>query len=338
MKVTPFASDWLGRAMHATLAATLLACWMGMARAESAQPTDEEFPESELVSGKRTSREQCEATRFAVWVVHAKGTECIRYFPSGDIDGAKAAVFFFHGDRLSSRFVEPGVYRDNKASIQLQSAENLSKVNRVPYIAVARPGAYGSSGWQLDARRLKEYLTLNAAVSAIKARHHIGSVHLGGQSGGATAVGALLTLGRDDVVCAVATSGGFNPLARAEDYALRRGRNWGGCDTNGVCDPYAVVEHVGSVVPSPQRRIFVIGDPEDANTAYRFQQEFAERLRSKGHTVELVAAQASDAEHHSLAHIANRTLGWCNAGLPTEEIVGLIRSGAYGLGDVRNKQ
>lgn len=66
----------------------------------------------------------------------------------------------------------------------------------------------------------------------------------GGQSGGATAVGALLTLGRDDVVCAAASSGGFDALARAQDQANQRGIHWNGCDAHGVCGPYNVTDQV----------------------------------------------------------------------------------------------
>ncbi|MBC7954803.1 MAG: hypothetical protein H7Y33_02885, partial [Cytophagales bacterium] len=166
-------------------------------RAEStaANADDEEFPTSELINGKRTSREQCETTRDAVWVAHAEGTECIRYYPSSNVVGARHAAFFFHGDQLDGRFVLPGAYKDNHAKALRTQAEGLARVNAVPYIFVARPGAYGSSGRHTERRRLKEYLSLNAAVDAIKARYGLERVHLGGQSGGAASVGALLTLG-----------------------------------------------------------------------------------------------------------------------------------------------
>jgi len=54
----------------------------------------------------------------------------------------KAAVFFFHGDRPDGGFITSGVYTDNKASAQPRNAENLAKVNRVPYWPTAhRAGA-----------------------------------------------------------------------------------------------------------------------------------------------------------------------------------------------------
>jgi len=296
-----------------------------------AEIPDEVFPESDLLSGKRTSRSECEATRHAVWVVHKEGEACIRYFPSSNVDGAKTAAFFFHGDVLEGRFVIKGAYRNNKASVLLKTSEDLARVNAMPYILVARPGVFGSSGSHLERRRLEEYLALNAAVDAIKAKHGIKQVHLGGQSGGATSVGALLTLGRSDVVCAAASSGGFNALGRAQDMARQRSLNWNGCDAHGVCGPYNVTDHVAGILASPTRRIFLVGDPQDSNTAFRYQQEFADKIAAANHKVAMLTADARGPQHHSLAHMANRVLGWCNAGYDTDRIAALARSNALAL-------
>jgi pimeloyl-ACP methyl ester carboxylesterase len=296
---------------------------------------DEEFPSGDLVTGKRISREQCEALRDAVWVEHREGTECIRYFPSSDVSGSKVAALFFHGDRLEGRTVIS--YKDNHAQMLRATAEGLAKVNRVPYIFVARPGAYGSSGRHMERRRLKEYLSLNAAVDAIKARYGLTQVHLGGQSGGATSVGALLTLGRTDVVCVAAASGGYDTLARAMDIAGQSGQSWRGCDTTGFCDAYNVTDHVSSVQKSDHRRLFIIGDPSDSNTLFKYQQAFAEKLKAGGHDVTLVEAQANGPQRHSLVHMANRTLGWCNAGFDAERIKELARTGAPAIGNAKGQ-
>jgi pimeloyl-ACP methyl ester carboxylesterase len=303
------------------------------APAAAAETSDEVFPESDLLAGKRTNRSECEATRHAVWVEHKEGSACIRYFPSSNVEGAKTAAFFFHGDRLNGRFVIQGAYRDNKTSVLLKASEYLSRINGTPYIFVGRPGVYGSSGVHGESRRLHEFLTMNAAVDAIKARHRVELVHLVGQSGGANVVGALLTLGRTDVVCAVASSGAFDPLARARDLAMQKAVPWRGCDTNGVCDPYSVTEHVNGVAPARSRRIFLVGDPQDSNTAYRYQQAFADKLAGAGHTVVMLPAEAltTDPQRHALAHMANRVLGWCNAGFDTEHIAALVRANALGL-------
>jgi hypothetical protein len=298
-----------------------------------AQPADddEEFPAADLPVGTRTTREQCEATRDAVWVAHQEGTECIRYFPSSNVTGARQAALFFHGDLLEGRFVIAGAYRNNRASVMRREAEGLARVNGVPYILVGRPGTYGSSGRHTERRLLKEYLSLNAAVDAIKARHGLESVLLSGQSGGATSVAALLTLGRTDVVCAAASSGGYNALARARDIASEAGRSWNGCDAHGMCGPYNATDHVDGVQKSAQRRIFIIGDPSDSNTRFKYQQAFADKLRAAGHDVTLVDGQGRGPKHHGLAHMAARTLGWCNAGYDSQRIAALVHGNALAL-------
>lgn len=297
-----------------------------------AQPVDDdEFPPSEVVSGKQIPQDQCEATRDAVWVTHAEGTECIRYYPSSNAKGAKVAALFFHGDNLDGRTVIGyGQYRPSKLR---KMADDLARVNRVPYVIVARPGVYGSSGRHSQRRKLREYLSINAAVDAIKAQLGLERVHLGGQSGGAATVGALLTLGRDDVVCAVASSGPFDALARARDQLSLSRTGWNGCDTTGVCGIYNVIDHVDGVKRSDFRRIFIIGDPQDSNTAFKYQAAFAEKLKATGHDVTLAEGNALGSTHHSLTHMSNRTLGWCNAGLDSARIAEMIRADTPALGN-----
>jgi hypothetical protein len=324
---------WL-RNVVAALTSTLL----GMAVAQPLAADDEEFSNFELLGGKRTSKAQCEATADAVWVEHREGTECIRYFPSSSVKGAKAAAFYFHGERLQGHTIVGDDYKDNRASVLRAEAETDSKVNQVPYIYVARPGTYGSSGWHVERRRLKEYLSLNAAVDAIKARYGLERVYLGGHSGGAASVGAVLTLGRTDVDCAVASSGPFDALARARDKSAQGGQSGNGCDMTGYCDTYNVTDHVDGIAPSTFRRIFVIGDPADSNTPFKYQQAFVEKLKAAGHDATLVEGQGRGAEHHSLGHLVKRTFGWCHAGFETGRIAELIHSDAYGLKDIRRHQ
>jgi hypothetical protein len=96
-----------------------------------AQPADddEKFPAADLPGGKRTTREQCEATRDAVWVTHQEGTECIRYFPSSNVTSARQAALYFHGDVLEGRFVIAGAYRNNRASVLRREAEGPARCN-----------------------------------------------------------------------------------------------------------------------------------------------------------------------------------------------------------------
>lgn len=289
-----------------------------------AQPADydETFPPSELTTGKSIGKERCQRLPYAVWVEHQYGDECIRYYPSSGVDGAKQAVFFFHGDRLEGRFPITGAYRDNSVKAQLALAERSFKAYGVPFIMMARPGAYGSSGEHGRRRLPKEFHSINAAVDAIKAKHRIDRVVLAGQSGGATMVAALLTLGRTDVSCAVATSGVYAVLERAELYRRLHGaRSQPGTDTTGHRNVYDVIDHVAGIKPDPRRRILIIGDPKDQTTAFSLQRSFVERVKEAGHPVDLIEAKARGTQHHSLTHVAFKAAPLCAVGMPTEELV-----------------
>jgi hypothetical protein len=304
--------------------------WHGL----SSEELVETFPPDKIYAGIRIKREECDRLKLAVWVEHGYGSECIRYFPSSKFESAPRAVFFFHGDVLDGRNPLPSASVNNSVGGKLKEVQGLAGANGVPFVAVARPGVFGSSGAHADRRRPKEFHSLNAAVDAIKTKHRIGEIILSGQSGGATAVGALLTMGRTDVACAVATSGGYDVLGRA----LHRGVRRIGCDTTLHCDPYNVVDFTSGVAQNPVRRIFVIGDPLDSNTPFGFQKAFAEKLRAAGHSVVVVEAKGEGPEHHRLAHMATRTAGWCNAGLSFEVIAEKIRAGEYALYDARRRK
>ncbi|MBC7955774.1 MAG: hypothetical protein H7Y33_07890, partial [Cytophagales bacterium] len=103
------------------------------------------------------------------------------------------------------------------------------------------------------------------------------------------------------------------------------------CDVTGFCDTYNVTDHVASVPRSPQRRIFIIGDPSDINTRFKYQQAFADKLVAAGHEVTLIEGEAQGPQRHGLTHMANRTLGWCNAGYDNQRIAALVRSNALAL-------
>jgi hypothetical protein len=271
--------------------------------------------------------------------LHARqGSECIRYYPSSKVARAPRVVFFFHGDLLDGRTPLPSASVNNSVAGKLKEAQGLAGANNVPFVVVGRPGAFGSSGAHAERRRPKEYFSLNAAVDAIKARHGIGEIILSGQSGGANVVAALLSFGRSDVACAVATSGNYDVIGRANRIheASRSPRR--GCDVTGFCDAYNVTDFVSGIARAPGRRIFIVGDPGDSNTPFEFQQAFAEKLRKAGHDAILVQAKGEGPDRHRLAHMATRTAGWCNAGLSSEDITAKIQAGEYALNDARRKK
>jgi len=95
---------------------------------------------------------------------------------------------------------------------QKSRTERTVQVFGVSVIVLERPGTFGSSGNHLRRGQVAEFLVLNSALDAIRQRYNIQQFVLMGHSGGATAAAALLTLGRNDVSCAVLTSGALGLL------------------------------------------------------------------------------------------------------------------------------
>jgi pimeloyl-ACP methyl ester carboxylesterase len=150
-----------------------------------------------------------------------------------------------------------------------------------------------------------EFLVLDAAVSAIKARYAIKHLVLVGHSGGATAIGAMLTLGRDDVVCAVMTSGAFSLLDR------QARRNAAGRQETSAGKKYAPLDHVSGIRSSSNRRIIVAGDPRDSNTPFDLQMLFAEKVRSAGHALEVVQLKGVPPVYHDVGTQGLRLAAEC---------------------------
>lgn len=280
----------------------------------------EPFSEHELQWGKSITRNDCAHLVHAAWVEHRLGTECIRYYPSSGLeDGnlskhtgkSKVAVVFFHGDHLAGH-----TPLGNYGKITPQSLLNIAQKNyrsyKIPYILVARPGVYGSSGNHGERRRPKEFHSLNAAVDVIKQRFGLEQVVLAGQSGGSTAAMALLTLGRTDIKCVAAGSGNYSVNALAAIKLAKMGKKMRhGCDSTGYCDAYDVIDHINGIVPDTNRPIYLIGDPQDQNTVFELQHTFYQKLKVAGHNVTLIEAEGHGPEQHSTAYAAYRVAGLC---------------------------
>ena len=306
----------------------MCALWLGAGTTAQAQepapsPLLQTFSERALQWGVSISEADCRQLTHAVWVSHTEGTECIRYYPSAGLEAAgtasprpKVAVLFFHGDHLAGK-TPLGDYGKITPQRLLDTVQRNEQQYKVPYILVARPGVYGSSGDHTERRRAKEFRSLNAAVDAIKARHGLEQVVLAGQSGGATAAAAILTLGRQDVKCVAAGSGGY----AVKELAVVKWQKLGvsprrGCDGTGYCDPYDVIEHVDGIAPDPGRQIYLIGDPQDQNTVFPLQRAFFDKVREAGHQVMLMEARGRGPDRHGMAHVTYRVAGACALGLP----------------------
>ncbi|TSD54879.1 alpha/beta hydrolase [Variovorax sp. KBS0712] len=244
-----------------------------------------------------------------LWVQAVEGPSCIRYFASRDIDDARIAIVQFSGDRDSVMNLSPTRIPGNTEPLRTLDAQAASDRAGMPWIFMARPGTYGSSGDHRQRREAVEFHALDAALEALMQRHRLQRVVLFGHSGGATAGAALLTLGRTRVACAVLTSGAFDLLERAR--LLGRSKN-GRTDTTGSAQVYDPLDHVAGIPRDPQRRIVLIGNPGDRNTPFALQQRFADAVGKAGHRVEVMTHDAEPPTFHDLKdRIGLRTASQC---------------------------
>ncbi|NVM92707.1 pimeloyl-ACP methyl ester carboxylesterase [Variovorax sp. SG517] len=254
-------------------------------------------------------RSLCPDRNGFLWVQAAEGPSCIRYFASDDIDGARIAIVQFSGDRDGVMDQAPTRIPGNTEELRTLDAQRSRDRAGVPWIFVARPGTYGSSGDHRKRRQLVEFHALDAALDALMQRHRLQRIVIVGHSGGATAGAALLTMGRTRVACAVLTSGAYGLLERAR--MLGRSKD-GRTDTTGSTQFYDPLDHVGGIARDPARRIVLIGSREDRNTPFVLQERFADAVTKAGHRIELRTHAAEPPDFHDLKDgIALRTASQC---------------------------
>jgi len=316
--------------------------------AHGSGPDPDVFPVADLLHPVTVTREQCEQTRDAVWVetswherLEQTGSAaskrhsaegCIRYFPSPDAAQAQTALLFIHGDAMSPALsLEQNQRNYEKAGsykAQVARATRTSKDVGLAVIRIARPGVFGSTGLDhMHQRRMSEEAHLvDAAVTAIKNRYGYSRIQLVGLSGGGGLVGALLTLGRTDIDCAVVGSGVVSVKLRSQlldSPAARRGFDQTGQKLSQVYDP---IDHVRGIKADWDRRIFIVGDPLDQAVAFESQAAFQQHLVESGVPATLLQAKAVGPTHHDVANDAQRIAGWCKAGVSNAEIQARLAS------------
>ena len=228
---------------------------------------------------------------------------CIRdsYFSASPLEHAPVVIVMFHGDRNIEMHRAPEAIAGNTLRAKDKQAAALSRRAGVPVVIIARPGTYGSSGNHRQRRQASEFQALDAALDQLRQRFSIGRFVLLGHSGGATVVAALLTLGREDVQCAVMTSGAFALLERAQ--MIRRSKGLparDGRDTNGLLHPYDPLEHVDGIAKMAGRPLFVMGNRDDRVAPFVLQERFYQALRDAGLEAQLVESPASGPAFHQL--------------------------------------
>ena len=281
-----------------------------------------DFSEETIRRGVVATSEQCSKVSNAVWAnTKEDGSECIKYWASG-FSGrtTQKAVVFFHGDV----WLGPG--KTNKTYLQQsnkkvqQSADNWSRRLAAPYIFVGRPGTYGSSGDHMQRRRPAESLLLSAALDKIREKLQIKELVVAGQSGGGHVTSSLITY-RNDIVCAVPTSAPASPRVRWTITGMAK-------DTTGYRDSYEPTEHLNKATMNKSLRVFVLGNPNDANVVWPSQTIMADQLQKAGIPVATLQGEGTGPEAHGLRDSAHKVAGWCFHDLPTDEIV---RKAAKGL-------
>ncbi len=274
-------------------------------------------------------REACEYGQGHIWVsVDGRG-DCVAYYPTSDLarPGAKAdqAIIFFEGDVPSS-------YRQDRAKLagHLTSIRRvldvLAQTYKLPYIMIARPGTFGSTGNHADRRKVREYLVMNAAIDQLRAKYGLTHISLAGQSGGATIAAALLTLGRTDVRCAAPASGAYDLTVMLDWHAERLGLGASHREHPArLAGDFNVMDQVPGIKRDAQRRVFVIGDTGDKVTPFTQQRSFAEQVRAAGHKAEMLEAEAAGPDQHGLTLISLRVAGLCASGGSDADIRRLAR-------------
>lgn len=288
--------------------------------------TNEMFDPIKVVNGIEIDRAACaklEKGETAVWVdVDGKGY-CIRYYAAGlkpSRETNPIAAIWLNGDVLG-----PGGKNADKrqkgfgpAAMIAQERELFGRFG-VPSIFLARPGTYGSSGKHYTIRgRPIEATVVDAALDTIVKRYKIGSLSLGGHSGGGTLVAELLAR-RNDLRCAVISSGASAYRAYLEARGLAKSG-----DVLTRFDPYESLDRISS---NSRRRVFMIGDPREKNVPFAAQKLYFDGLVSRGHAAWLVPLErATDARHHDLVDFGETAMEMCATGADAETIVGTLSS------------
>jgi hypothetical protein len=277
---------------------------------------DDHFSGAEATMGSTSTPEQCANTTNAVWVQGATFHECIRYFPSSDFNSGHVdrAIVFMEGDVLSTRGASSG-YEKWTPQRELADAQLEQQRGGTAYLTLARPGTDGSSGNQNWRRTRYETLVMNAAIDKLKARYGISEFGLVGQSGGGGLVAALIAE-RQDVVCAVSSSGVTSVKYRAQEKG--RSADVTGTSFSDVWDP---IDQLPRVHTLPSFRMFVTSDASDTDVDFGSQDNYVQAAKKAGLPIYQIMVHGGGGSHHQTYRIGNRVAEDCMLGLPTAQIV-----------------
>jgi dienelactone hydrolase len=213
-----------------------------------------------------------------VWVEDENQAECLRLY--GASLGARGSLplIFFEGDVIDrgNYFAGDIVVREGyplqTPFFTQAEAEQFASALARPFVNLARPGVFGSSGNHFERRREREVALIDAALNRLQEGFGWQEIDLAGLSGGGHLVAALMGR-RSDINCAIIASG--NVAVRKRNQARRMT-----ADATGYTDFVDPIELVADVALHPPHRIIVLTDPEDTVVSAECQTAYVDALRS----------------------------------------------------------
>ncbi|MEQ1576521.1 MAG: hypothetical protein ABL894_02605 [Hyphomicrobium sp.] len=264
------------------------------------------------------SKDACEAVPNRVFAQTPLGSDCVAYFVTSGHEKKRNAVIFFDGDMSLEKFSDPALMAANLASMQKGMQAWADKL-KVRYVFVSRLGVNGSSGNHGERRQPKELMIMNTATSLIKQRLGLDTIALAGQSGGSTIAASMLSLGRNDVLCAVLGSGAFELVELR--YAEMKAAGAKVSKAKLLETMFDPASHVDGIRINPARRILILGDEADTRTPFAQQERYAQSIQSYGHHAKLIRVDASGEISHGATAYTLPTAAGCMMGTPDERLV-----------------
>ncbi|HRD76860.1 MAG TPA: hypothetical protein PK264_13150 [Hyphomicrobiaceae bacterium] len=251
-----------------------------------------------------------------VHVVVSEEAECVAYHAGAPLYGARKVVLFLDGDLPLPYQRSASLQRDYlKRMLEILQILSRRSSGEVPFVLLARPGTFGSTGDHGKRRTEREIDVLNAAIDRLKARYRVVSWVIAGQSGGATSLAGLLIRGRRDIECAIPGSGAFDYFGALAAWNELHGDEPLTSDKFvAYRDRFHAMDNLDRIPRDPRRRIFVVGDPEDRVTPFRFQETFQKSVAAAGHHAVLVPTLGAGEERHGVTYTVLRLAALCADG------------------------
>jgi len=259
------------------------------------------FSAQHVLAGTEATMSDCNGPG-RIWVeVDGRG-DCLRYYGAIPDRPRQLPVVFLEGDVVQRDHSNstagqvvwsvPHYYIQLSPTIMQTEAEQYAAATHRPFINLARPGIYGSSGNHLERRRKREVDLVHAALDQLKQRFGWSVISLAGLSGGGHLVAAMLAR-RVDVDCAVIASGNVAVRQRLREWNLE-------VDVTGFADFVDPIDGVHDVARHPPRSLIVLTDALDKVVTASSQAMYVAALRDAGVGVDQRFVTARDPAHHLL--------------------------------------